>query len=51
MDIEVVLRVEDAADIDETDEAGLTSEAYSRLIEALADEGFGIVDGPTPRRG
>ncbi len=40
---------EDAADGEHS--TGLTDEAYSELIDALADVGFGIVSGPDPVSG
>ena len=46
MDVTLRLRVEDPADVDEAHDAGLTEEATNRLIDAVADAGFGIVAGP-----
>lgn len=46
MDIRLVLRVEDPEDVDAEHHMGITNDAYDRLTEAVAEAGFGIVDGP-----
>lgn len=48
MQLDLSLLVDDPADEDQDDTTGLTNDAYSRLVDALADAGFSIDDGPTP---
>jgi hypothetical protein len=46
MQIRLVLEVENPQDMDDDASTGLTEDAYDTLVEALADAGFGIVEGP-----
>lgn len=47
MQIELTLEVEDDSDVDSDHEMGITNDAYDRLYEAITNEGFSFVDGPT----
>jgi hypothetical protein len=46
MQIALVLHVEDDTDVDPDSTTGLTETAHDRLVDGLADAGFGIVTGP-----
>lgn len=50
MKIEITLSVDDPEDEDAShpSHTGLTDQAYTRLIDGLADAGFSIESGPEP---
>jgi hypothetical protein len=47
MKIRLTLEVENPQDVDDESRTGLTEDAYDSLVDALADLGLGVVDGPT----
>jgi hypothetical protein len=46
MKVELTLSTDDDEMVDEADATGLTAAAYDELMDALANAGFAIADGP-----